>query len=104
MDERRNEADVWTPNSQCTDGGVSSGRFLFHWAEAGEEVGVFCDLSQDGAHSSTWKPSSFILQRVSERSSKVHLKSRCDLDTVVAAALHEVGFLHGRMGHSPVIS
>lgn len=77
---------------------------MFRWAEAGEEAGVFCDLSQDGAQSSTWKPSSFILRRVSERSGKVHLKSRCDLDTVVAAALHEVEFLHGRMGHSPVSS
>lgn len=50
---------------------MSSGRFLFRWAEAGEEAGVFCDLSQDGAQSSTWKPSSFILRRLSERSGEV---------------------------------
>lgn len=77
---------------------------MFRWAEAGEEAGVFCDLSQDGAQGSTWKPSPFSLRRLSDRSSKVHLKSSCDLDTVVAAALHEVGFLHGRMAHAPVSS
>lgn len=30
--------------------------------------------------------------------------AKCDLDTVVAAALHEAGFLHGLMDHSPVSS